>query len=69
MLILGFPIGDEDPWEDDPFQGYYIPEDVICEVCHIYSDKDGNRYIGIDMALGIPRSEMEKILLPFSIVG
>lgn len=67
MIILGFPIGAEENWSEDPFEeGFNAPEEMICEVCHVYSDSEGTRYIGIDYSLGMEISEMTNILTPFS---
>jgi hypothetical protein len=67
MKILGFPIKLDDGWADDPFSEYgRLPEEEICEVCHVYFDLNGNQYIGIDVSLGLSTTEMISILAPFS---
>lgn len=67
MLIFGFKLPeDDDYWKDDPFSEFGTPESDICEACHVYHDLSGNRYIGFEVALGMPQSEMESLLHPFS---
>lgn len=67
MFIFGFPVPDEQSWDEDPFEvGNHTPEEDICEVCHIYHGADGERYIGIDMSLGLTLQDMRDILSPFS---
>lgn len=66
MYIFGFPISDDNSWGEDPFEQGHIPEDDICEVCHVYKDSQGNKYIGIEIALNISVENMRGILSPFS---
>lgn len=67
MLIFGFKLADDDDtWEDNPFLGANTPEEEICEACHVYWDTEGNRYIGFELALGMPRHEMYQLLTPHS---
>jgi hypothetical protein len=66
MYIFGFPIPDDNSWGEDPFEQGHIPEDYICEVCHIYKDSEGRKYIGIEVALGMKIEEMVEIMSPFS---
>jgi hypothetical protein len=66
MKIFGFSLLDDSEWSDDPFGGGRIPEDEICEVCHIHFNSAGDRFIGIDVALGLSEEEMSQILSPYS---
>lgn len=68
MYIFGFKLpSDDEFWTDDPFSGDgNTPEDVIGEVCHVYWDIYGHKYIGIDMQLGMSMFEMTELLLPHS---
>lgn len=68
MFIYGFPLSiDDDAWDEDPENSESItPESEICEACHIYYDSDGNRYIGMELTLGLSVDEMNDILSPFS---
>jgi hypothetical protein len=67
MLIFGYRLAATDTqWSDDPFADSGTPETEICEACHIYEDDKGRRYIGFELALGMPVSEMEKLLAPYS---
>ena len=67
MYIFGFPITDDNSWDEDPFEVVgHVPEDDICEVCHVYKDSQGQKYIGIEVALGISVADMKDLLLPFS---
>ena len=67
MYIYGFPLNEDDvEWSDDPFGPGRSPEDEICEICHVYRDREGNRYIGIELALNLDMGEMREILSPYS---
>lgn len=67
MFIFGFPITQEDAWDEDPFlSDGKLPENEICEVCHVYTGVDGAKYIGIEFGLGISQEDMEATLSPFS---
>ena len=67
MFIFGFPLTEEDVWEDDPFlSDSKVPENEICEVCHVYTGVDGNKYIGIEVGLGMSQEDMVSVLSPFS---
>lgn len=67
MFIYGFPLEVDSVWGEDPESiESNTPEGEICEACHIYYDSDGNRYIGMELSLGLSIGEMDDILSPFS---
>jgi len=67
MFIFGFPIHETENWDEDPFlSDGKLPENEICEVCHVYKGIDGNKYIGIEVALGLSEEDMVTMLKPFS---
>lgn len=66
MYIFGFKIKEGDSWGEDPFEQGHVPENDICEVCHIYRDRNGNKYIGIELILNMDMEEMREILSPHS---
>lgn len=50
----------DDDWTEES------PEDVICEACHIYYDVYDNRYLGMELELGLDKPCMKEILTPFT---
>lgn len=62
MLVYGFPT-EGTSWDDDPFSGSgNSPEDVICEVVHVYKIRGGGYCVGIEASLGLSERDMEDIL-------
>lgn len=68
MKIYGYKLTDKvkhiddyDPEEDTDFIPM-SPEEDICEACHMYTDAQGRVYIGFDLSLGMPQTEMDSFL-------
>lgn len=69
MFIFGFPICPDDAhWCEDPFSEdeEFTPEAKISEACHVYKTREGQRYIGFEIKLGLNEEDMRNMLVRYS---
>jgi len=67
MKIYGYKLTEQvkhiDDYNADTDDAIPIsPEEDICEACHLYTDTAGNSYVGFDLSLGMPQTEMDSFL-------
>lgn len=64
--IYGFKVKDDEEWGDIFYDEDESPEKLISSACHMYHDLEGNRFIGFDLSLDIPKKEMKELLSKYS---